>query len=208
MTEEERRRLATDTDNGLLLIISGPSGVGKTTITRGVERSIADSVFSVSVTTRTPTQADVEGVDYRFITDEEFDRLVHDDALLEHADVFGKRYGTRRAWVEEHLARGRLVILEIDVEGARQVKAKMPEAFAMFIDPPSEDTLLGRLRTRQRESEEQIQKRFAEATREMARARELGIYDAFIVNDELDRAIAEAITLVRSARERAGATLD
>jgi len=205
MTEEERRRLATDTDNGLLLIISGPSGVGKTTITRGVERSIADSVFSVSVTTRTPTQADVEGVDYRFITDEEFDRLVQDDALLEHADVFGKRYGTRRAWVEEHLARGRLVILEIDVEGARQVKAKMPEAFAMFIDPPSEDTLLGRLRTRQRESEEQIQKRFAEATREMARARELGIYDAFIVNDELDRAIAEAIATVRAAREQAGA---
>ncbi|MFG0306680.1 MAG: guanylate kinase [Phycisphaerales bacterium JB040] len=205
MTDEERRRLATDTDNGLLLIISGPSGVGKTTITRGVERSIADSVFSVSVTTRTPTPADVEGVDYRFITDDEFNRLIETDALLEHADVFGKRYGTRRAWVDEQLARGRLVILEIDVEGARQVKAKMPEAYAIFIDPPNEQTLLERLRARQREGEDQIQKRFAEATREMARARELQIYDAFIVNDQLERAISEAVALVRSARDRAGA---
>ncbi|MCA9311399.1 MAG: hypothetical protein KDA21_09360, partial [Phycisphaerales bacterium] len=116
MTETARHpRLPTDTDNGLLLIISGPSGVGKTTITRGVERSIAGSVFSVSVTTRAKTDADVEGVDYRFIDDDEFDEMIANDELLEWADVFGKRYGTPRAWVDEHLSRGRLVILEIDV---------------------------------------------------------------------------------------------
>ena len=203
MTEEERRRLATDTDDGLLLIISGPSGVGKTTITRGVERSIAGSVFSVSVTTRQRTDADVDGVDYSFLPDTEFDELIERDALLEWADVFGKRYGTPAAWVEEQLARGRLVILEIDVEGARQVKAKKPDAFAVFIDPPSEATLLERLRSRQREGEDQIQKRFAEAQREMSRARELGIYDVFIVNDDLDRAIAEAADAVRTARHSA-----
>ncbi|VAX36185.1 Guanylate kinase, partial [hydrothermal vent metagenome] len=121
--------LPTDTANGLLLMISGPSGVGKTTITRGVERSIADSVFSVSATTRAKTEADVEGVDYHFVSDAEFDGLIERDELLEWADVFGKRYGTPRKWVEEQLRRGRLVILEIDVEGARQVKAKMPGAF-------------------------------------------------------------------------------
>ena len=195
-------RLPTDTDNGLLLIISGPSGVGKTTITRGVERSIAGSVFSVSVTTRAKTEADVEGVDYRFITDAEFDRMVAADELLEWAGVFGKRYGTPRAWVEEQLVRGRLVILEIDVEGARQVKSRMPEAFGLFILPPSEGVLLQRLRSRKRESEEQIQKRFAEAQREIREARDSGVYDRFLVNEDLDRAMAEAVEAVNAARAR------
>jgi len=201
MTEEERRRLATDTDDGLLLIISGPSGVGKTTITRGVERSIAGSVFSVSATTREPTDADVEGVDYHFVDAAAFDKLIAHDDLLEMANVFGKRYGTPRAWVEEQLARGRLVILEIDVEGARQVKAKMPEAFGVFIMPPSEDVLLRRLRGRKRESEEHIQKRFAEARREMEQAESLGIYDVILVNDDLEHTIANAIRLVTDARQ-------
>ncbi|RMH12368.1 MAG: guanylate kinase [Planctomycetota bacterium] len=200
------RRLATDTDDGLLLIISGPSGVGKTTITRGVERGIAGSVFSVSATTRPKTSADVEGVDYHFIDDAEFDRMIEEGAFLEWADVFGKRYGTPRAWVEEQLSRGRLVILEIDVEGAKQVKSKLPESFAMFVLPPSEEELLHRLRARKREPEEQIQKRFAEATREIAEARRCGVYDAFIINDDLDRAINEAIALVNE--RRSGASSD
>ena len=194
------RSLPTDTPNGLLLIISGPSGVGKTTITRGVERSIADSVFSVSATTRAKTDADVEGVDYHFVTDHEFDRLIADGELLEWADVFGKRYGTPRGWVLEQLRRGRLVILEIDVEGARQVKAKVPEAFALFVLPPSEETLLQRLRDRKRESEEAIQKRFAEAKREIATAKADGFYDLFIINDDLHRATAEALVAVEARR--------
>ncbi len=200
MTPE--RRLHTDTDDGMLLIISGPSGVGKTTITRGVERAISDSVFSVSATTRDKTDADVEGVDYRFVSDERFDELIQSDALLEWADVFGRRYGTPRAWVDEQLARGRLVIVEIDVEGAKQVKQRMPEAFGLFVLPPSEDVLLDRLRSRRRESEALIQKRFAEAKREIRVARECGAYDAFVVNDDLDRAIAEALEQVRAARGR------
>lgn len=193
-------RLPTDTDNGLLLIISGPSGVGKTTITRGVERAIGDSVFSVSCTTRVKTEADTEGVDYHFVSDEDFMELVEKDAFLEWADVFGKKYGTRRKWVEEQLARGRLVILEIDVKGAAQVKEKMPEAFGMFIMPPSEEVLLGRLQNRKRESNEQIQKRFAEAKTEMDAARSGEVYDKFIINEDLEAAIQEAIMTVKAAR--------
>lgn len=198
--ETAHARLPTDTDNGLLLIISGPSGVGKTTITRGVERSIADSVFSVSYTTRAKTDADVEGVDYHFISSEEFQQLIDEDAFLEWADVFDKRYGTRRKWVEEHLARGRLVILEIDVEGAKQVKAKLPEAFGIFILPPSEDELLRRLRDRKRESEGQIEKRYAEAQREIADAKASGVYDRFLTNENIEEAINQAVAMVNAAR--------
>lgn len=199
---DHQHNLPTDTPNGLLLIISGPSGVGKTTITRGVERSIADSVFSVSATTRQRTEADVEGVDYHFTDDEEFDRLIEEDKLLEWAEVFGKRYGTRRRWVEEQLRRGRLVILEIDVDGARQVKAKMPDAYGIFILPPSEEVLLERLRDRKREGEDAIQRRFAEAKHEIRVARESGVYDLFITNDDLPRAIAQAVEAVRTRRAR------
>lgn len=201
MTDAERHpRLHTDTDDGMLLILSGPSGVGKTTITRGVERSIADSVFSVSATTRAKTPADVEGVDYRFVSDEEFDRMIERDELLEWAGVFGKRYGTPRDWVDEQLARGRLVILEIDVDGARQVKQNKPGAFGLFIEPPSEEALLERLRGRKREDESQIQARFAEARREIAEAKASGVYDVYIVNDDLDTAIEKAVEAVRGAR--------
>lgn len=185
---------------GMLLIISGPSGVGKTTITRAVERQIPGSVFSVSVTTRPRTPADREGVDYFFIDDARFDRMVAGNELLEHANVFGKKYGTPRPWVEGRLAEGRLVILEIDVQGAEQIKAKKPDAFALFIEPPSEAALLDRLRTRQREDEATIQRRFAEAKREIARARTGGVYDAFLVNNDLNGAIAEALRLVGQAR--------
>lgn len=193
-------RLPTDTDDGLLLIISGPSGVGKTTITRGVERSIPGSVFSVSATTRAKTEADVEGVDYHFVTDEVFQGMVERGEFLEHAGVFGKRYGTPRDWVVEQLKRGRLVILEIDVQGAIQVKRQMPGAFAIFILPPSEETLLERLRSRKRESEEAIARRFAAAREEMRVARECGVYNAFIVNRDVREAIAEAVGLIGGRR--------
>ncbi|MFG0284036.1 MAG: guanylate kinase [Phycisphaerales bacterium JB039] len=191
-------RLPTDTDDGLLLVISGPSGVGKTTITRAVERAIPGAVFSVSVTTRQKTAKDVEGVDYHFVTDAEFDRLIAEDELLEWAEVFGRRYGTPRAWVAEQLRRGRLVILEIDVKGARQIKQRIPDAFGLFILPPSDEVLLQRLRARKRDTEEAIQQRFAEAQREIAEARDAGAYDAYVINDDLDRAIEEAVRIVRA----------
>lgn len=195
-------RLPTDTDDGMLLIISGPSGVGKTTITRGVERSIPGAVFSVSCTTRPKTPADVEGVDYRFVTDDDFERLKAAGEFLENAGVYGKKYGTPRAWVAEQLARGRLVILEIDVQGALQVKRQIPDAFAIFVLPPDEAALLQRLRDRKREDENGIQKRFAHARSEIAAARASGVYDLFITNDDVDRAIAQAVQAVSAQRAR------
>ena len=187
-----------DVGTGVLLIISGPSGVGKTTITHAVREHFGDSAaFSVSVTTHPKTEADVDGVDYTFIDDGAFDRMVEADELLEWADVFGKRYGTPAAYVDERLDAGKLVLLEIDVQGAEQVRAKRPDALGLFILPPSDETLLRRLRDRKREDEAQIKRRFAKAKDEIARARAGGVYDHYIVNDSLDEAIERAIGLVR-----------
>ncbi|MBL8759816.1 MAG: guanylate kinase, partial [Phycisphaerae bacterium] len=179
-----------------------PSGVGKTTITRGVERTIPDAVFSVSATTRPRTSADVEGVDYHFVDDATFEAMRKNGEFLETADIYGKKYGTPRAWVEEQQRRGRLVILEIDVEGAKQVKAKLPEAFSVFILPPTEDVLLQRLRGRKREDAAAIEKRFAAARQEIGVARSCGVYDVFLVNTNLDESIARAVELVKSERAR------
>lgn len=195
-------RLATDTDDGLLLIISGPSGVGKTTVTRGVERSIPGSVFSVSATTRAKTNADVEGVDYHFVTEEQFDQMIAANEFIETAGIYGKRYGTPAAPVQEHLRRGRLVILEIDVQGAIQVKRQMPEAFGIFIEPPSEEVLLQRLKDRKREDDSLIMKRFAKAKDEMSQAHKSGVYSVFLVNDDLERTIKRAVDLVKAERAR------
>jgi guanylate kinase len=201
-TSSTGHRLPTDTDDGLLLIISGPSGAGKTTITRGVERSIPGSVFSVSATTRAQTPADVEGVDYHFVTDEHFADMLARGDFLEHAGVYGKRYGTPKAPVVEHLRRGRLVILEIDVQGAIQVKRQIPDAFAIFIEPPSEEILLQRLKDRKREDDALIQRRFAQAKAEMTAAHGSGVYSVFLVNDDLERTIKRAVDLVRAERAR------
>jgi len=195
-------RLPTDTDNGLLLIISGPSGVGKTTITRGVERSIPGAVFSVSATTRARTPVDVEGVDYHFVTDEEFERMKAAGEFLESAGIYGKKYGTPIGPVDEQLRRGRLVILEIDVQGAIQVKAKMPKAFGVYILPPSDEELLRRLQDRKREDASKIQQRFNAAKAEIAAAKSCNVYDLFLTNDNLDKTIKAAVDRVTSERAR------
>jgi guanylate kinase len=201
MSDPAHKRLETDTDDGMLLIISGPSGVGKTTITRGVERSINGSVFSVSCTTRDKTPADVEGLDYHFITDAEFDRMKAAGEFLETADIYGRKYGTPRDWVLGQLERGRLVILEIDVEGAKQVKSKLPDAYSIFILPPDPETLKARLRARKRETEDKIQVRFAQAQHEIAEAYASEVYNKFITNRELDESIRTAIDFVNEARK-------
>jgi len=183
--------------NGLLLIISGPSGVGKTTITHRVEDAL-DAVFSISMTTRPKTADDKEGADYRFVTEREFKQHRDNGELLEWAQVFDNYYGTPRTPVAENLANGRVVILEIDVQGAIQVKQNMPEAFAVFVLPPSEETLLERLRGRRREDEATIQRRFAKAKHEIERAKSSGVYDVLITNDELDRAVEQTIAVVQA----------
>jgi guanylate kinase len=184
----------------LLVIFSGPSGVGKTTITRAVIERVGGAELSVSATTRPIRPGEREGVDYFFVSRERFDAMDRAGELLESAEVFGNRYGTPADWVARRLDAGRVVVLEIDVQGARQIKAKAPDAFGVFILPPSEDELLERLRRRAREDEATIQRRFAEAKREIAEARASGAYDLFIVNEDLDRAIGRAVGAVESAR--------
>lgn len=192
-----------DNSRGLLLVISGPSGVGKTTIVREVIRRL-DAVFSVSATTRPKTVADVEGRDYFFITEEEFQRRIEAGDFLEYAQVFGRSwYGTPKQAVNEALEKGRIVLLEIDVQGALQINRAMPEAFMIFVEPPNEDELLRRLRERKREDESAIARRFAESKREIKVAHESDAYDAFVVNDQLERAVREIVELVNQQMARA-----
>ncbi|MGH7244670.1 MAG: guanylate kinase [Phycisphaerales bacterium] len=202
MALPSNHRLPTDTDDGMAVIISGPSGVGKTTITRGIERSISDAVFSVSWTTRPSSGIDVEGVDYHFATDDEFEAMRDKGEFLETAGVYGKKYGTPKGWVFEQLKRGRLVILEIDIVGAINVKKHIPDAYAIFVLPPNEESLLERLRGRRREEEAAIQRRFAQAKAEIARAHTCGVYDLFVVNEHLDDALGKAIKAIGVERER------
>lgn len=191
--------MPTNRHAGLLLVISGPSGVGKTSIVHEIVRRF-DGVFSVSATTRSPAPTEREGVDYYFVDQPTFQKWVDEDRFLEVAQVFGRNwYGTPAAPVQEQLDRGRLVVLDIDVQGAESVRRKMPQMLGIFILPPSEETLLQRLRARGRDDEAAIERRFAESKREIARAKQGNTFDAFVVNDDLPRAIAEVAALV-SAR--------
>jgi len=194
--------LKSDQKSGMVVVISGPSGVGKTTITHALIDRL-DAEFSVSATTRPITNADTEGKDYYFLTLEEFESRIKAGGFLEYARVFDHYYGTPRDPVVNARDEGRLVILEIDVQGAFQVRKKLPDAFMIFVLPPSEDDLLNRLRRRQRESEEVIARRFQEAKHEIELARQSGVYDVFLVNDDLEHTIAGATSLIKSAQEKA-----
>lgn len=193
-------------EQGLLVVISGPSGVGKTTIVHKVKDAL-NAVFSVSATTRPKSDSEVEGVDYFFISSEEFNRKVHNNEFLEHAEVFGcHRYGTLRDPVTKTLASGNIMLLDIDVQGGIQVQNSMPESVRVFILPPSEQELLQRLEIRGRDDENSIQRRFLEAKREIKLARESGAYDYFVVNDELELAIAETIAIIERIQNNTATT--
>ncbi|MCC7204601.1 MAG: guanylate kinase [Phycisphaeraceae bacterium] len=184
---------------GLLLVISGPSGVGKSTITRRVLEQLG-AELSISVTTRPSSDQDAVGKRYEFVSVEEFHRRREAGHFLESAEVFGNCYGTPREPVERAIAQGRTILLEIDVQGAIQVKKNLAgqPMLGVFILPPTPQTLLERLRSRGREDEATIQRRFSRAQAEMAQARECGVYDAFVVNDQLERAVAETLGVVRA----------
>jgi len=183
---------------GTLIVIAGPSGVGKgTVIERLLSRIPEGPALSVSVTTRAPRSDEVEGVHYRFVTDAEFDRMIREGSLLEWAEIVGHRSGTPRRPVEELLAAGRDVILEIDVKGAEQVRERVPEALLIFLEPPSLDELEQRLRGRGTETEAMIADRLRLAARELE---ESTWFDAVVVNDDVDRAADEVAAIIEASR--------
>lgn len=172
-----------------LYVVSGPTAVGKGTVVRQLRAAHSDLPLSVSVTTRAPRDGEVDGVDYHFVSDEQFDDLVREDALLEWATVHQlNRYGTPRAWVEEQTDMERPVLLELDLEGARQVKQRMPDAVTVFIMPPSWEELEKRLQGRGTEDSEERARRLRTAKVEMAAQKE---FDVILVNDDVDRTASD-----------------
>jgi len=171
-----------------LFVISAPSGAGKTSLVRALLERRASLVVSVSHTTRQPRAHEIEGRDYHFVTIQRFEELVSERAFLEHARVFDNRYGTGARQVAERLASGSDVILEIDWQGARQVRTAMPACVTIFILPPSREALQQRLRERRTDSNEVVERRLRDAVADMEHYRE---FDFVVVNDRFDQAVQE-----------------
>jgi len=184
-----------------VVIISGPSGVGKSTICKELVRRLDNAYLSTSVTTRTKAPSEVDGEDYWFISSEEFEQRIQKGLLLEYAEVFGSFYGTAKDKVVEALEAGKTVILEIDVQGAKQVKVIYPEALMIFILPPSQRELAERLDGRGREDAEAAEERLDEAGAEIAAAWQY--YKDMVINDDFEQAVNEVVQIVKTADVRA-----
>ena len=174
-------------------MITGPSGVGKGTLIRGLRERLPELELSVSATTRAPRPGEQDGVDYHFLSSERFDELVAADQFVEHADYAGRRYGTLRSELEGRVQRGVPVVLEIEVQGARQVRAAMPQAVQVFISPPSLEVLRERLQGRGTDDREEVDRRLAVAEQELAAQPE---FAHVVVNDDLQRATGELCGIV------------
>ncbi len=182
--------------NHKLLVLAGPTAVGKGTVAKHIIEHNPQVVLSVSATTRAPRPGEVDGVSYFFLTDAEFDELIETDEMLEFAVVHGKhRYGTPRQPVEAALAEGKAVLLEIDIQGARQVKQRMPEATSVFLAPPSWSELVSRLEGRGTEDQSEMTRRLETAKIELAAQ---GEFDHVIVNDEVAKCAAAVVRLMMS----------
>ncbi|MGB7191705.1 MAG: guanylate kinase [Acidobacteriaceae bacterium] len=186
---------------GILFLISAPSGSGKSSLVNQLRSQVTNLEFSVSWTTRTPRGSEQEAREYHFISRDEFQRMLDADEFLEHADVFGNYYGTARRSLTNAFRKGKDLLLDIDVQGAAQVRDKIPDAVMIFLMPPSPQILAARLRNRSRAEgaveEEVIARRLAKARHEIENYRE---YDYILVNDILDRAVEEMAAIVASER--------
>ncbi len=181
---------------GLLIVLSGPSGVGKGTVRKALfETPDQDFVYSVSMTTRAPRPGEVDGVDYYFVSREEFEKQIADGNLLEYAEFVGNYYGTPKDKVEEQLNKGKEVILEIEVNGALQVRDKCKDAVFIFLVPPTRNALYQRLKSRGTEDEERIMARITKANKEFKLAHQ---YDYIVVNDEIYNAADRIMAIIRA----------
>jgi guanylate kinase len=183
-------------EQGVLIVLCGPSGVGKSTISRMLSQELGVS-YTVSVTTREERPGDDKGKTYEYVDKKEFYRRLDNDQYLEYARVYGEYYATPRHPALDYLDQGRDVLLEIDVQGALQVRYHYPKALTIFLLPPNEQTLLQRLNDRGRDDADEINKRFRAAKREIHMARGSRAFDFMIVNDQLDEAVAEIIKIVK-----------
>lgn len=180
-------------EKGKLIVISGPSGAGKSTVVFKAIEGRSDICFSTSVTTRKPRPNEVDGREYFFVEPDRFKEMVANDELLEHAEYVANNYGTPRAYVEQKLDAGIDVLLDIEVQGARQVNEKMPEAVKIFIIPPSMAALRRRLENRGTDTARAIEARLVRARQEYAEA---DFYDYIVINDDADRAAAELAAIM------------
>jgi len=183
---------------GMLLVISGPSGAGKGTLVAKLLDQDPSFAFSVSVTTRGRRENEIEDVHYHFISEAEYDKLLSEDAFLEHASVHGHRYGTLKSEVYERIERGQNVLLDIDPQGARAVMEKEKNCVSVFILPPSYHDLKVRLHTRNTENEEEIQRRLNNARGEIA---QMDKYRYLVVNDDLELAYDQLVSIVRAEKQ-------
>ena len=188
-----------ETAKGAIFVVSAPSGAGKTSLVKRIISDVPDIAVAVSHTTRPKRDGDVDGKDYHFVDRAEFEAMIAAGAFVEHADVFGNYYGTSHQAIEACQAQGDDVILEIDWQGAKQVRARLKDTIAVFIVPPSKESLLARLRGRGTDSDEVIARRTAEAVEEM---RHLGEADYLLVNDDFEVAFANFAAIITAARLR------
>lgn len=191
------------TPQGVLLVVSGPSGAGKGTICQMLRDQLPELGYSVSVTTRQPRTGEIDGVNYFFKTVEEVKEMIAKDQLLEYAEVYGNYYGTPRDYVMDLLNSGKDVLLEIDIQGALQIKKRFPDGVFVFIVPPSLDELSARIYKRGTDSEEVIQRRMASAASELTYAAE---YDYIVVNDIAEKAAGKILTIMDAERYRVART--
>ncbi|MCZ7536343.1 MAG: guanylate kinase [Acidimicrobiia bacterium] len=183
---------------GILLVLSGPSGTGKGTVGRRLREMEPEMRWSVSWATRPARPGEIDGVDYHFVEREEFERARDDGGFLEWFEVFGDLKGTPAGPVREHLAAGRDVLLEVDVQGALAIRDSCPEALLVFLRPPSREVQRARIVGRGQDSPEAVERRLAEASAEEAQA---GRFDAVVVNDDLETAVSDVAAILRARRE-------